>query len=379
MKTKYAIIAVFIFAAFFSFNCSDDKKEEKKNPVTPPVEEETLNIITDKTSITLNGTPEQILLLIYKDGEGDLTWTLDSKPDWVAISKTSGQVSFFPDSVFIASNVTGLDYGDYTGAIKINSNGGLAELAVTLSHHNPAINIDLSLLNFDRYFYEDKLVINNSGGNELLWEVESLPEWITLSEYSGRVTFRPAEINVRVDFNKVDYGDYTEDLKIISNGGSHEVVIYLAYHRMLEVFPGVGAARVGIGDSYDFIKKIYGKYEGNSYVELPDKRLKHTIYYYSEGLEFDFVTNSPVLFGTGDNIFIRLLPPYDGLTEQNIGIGSTVDEVIATYGEPDSENTNDRLLIYNTGIAFRYDDTRTDVNGMHIFPVETEEELIVSE
>ncbi len=373
MKTKYTILAVFSIAALMSFNCSGDKNKKTNNPVIPPVDEETLNIITDKNSITLIGIPEQVQLLIFKDGKGDLTWTLDSKPDWVVTSKSSGQVSIFPDTVYITSKVDGLEYGDYTGTIKINSNGGLAEIDVSLSHHAPKIEISQTLFNFDRYYFEEKLVINNSGGNELLWQIESQPAWITVSDYSGRVTFRPNEIFVRVDFSRLDYGDYNEELKIVSNGGNHEVVIYVSYHRMLEVFPGEGAARVSLGDSYDFIKKIYGSYEGNSYVELPDKRLKHTIFYYSAGLEFDFVTNSPVLFGTGDNLYIRMNPPYDGLTEQNIGIGSSVNDVITTYGQPDNENTNDRLLFYNMGIAFKYDDTKTNVTGMHIFPLVTEE------
>ncbi|MBN2410130.1 hypothetical protein JXQ31_00465 [candidate division KSB1 bacterium] len=367
MKTKYSLMSFFVIAVLMSINCSDDKKKNN-NPVTPPVEEETLNIITDKTSISLLGVPDPIPLLIFKDGEGDLSWTLDSKPDWVEVSKTTGQVRFFPDTLKINSKIDGLEYGDYSGSIKINSNGGTAEISVTLAHHPPEIGIIQTLFNFDRYFYEEKLVITNTGGNELLWQIESQPEWITVSNSSGRITYNPNEIFVRVDFGKIDYGEYTEDLKITSNGGNHEIVIYLSYQRMLEVFPGVGAARISLGDSYDYIKKFYGTYEGNSYVELPDKRLKHTIYYYSVGLEFDFITNSPVLYGTGDNIYIRLLPPYDGLTEQSIGIGSTVDEVITTYGQPDNEDTDQHLLLYNTGIAFKYNNTKTEVTGMHIFP-----------
>ncbi len=367
MKIKYILVSVFVFAALLSVYCGKDEKN-KKNPVTPPVEEDTPKIIINKTSIFLVGIPDQVLLLIFKDGEGDLSWTLESKPGWVEVSKTSGQVNFFPDTVYINSKIDGLEYGDYSGSIKINSNGGAAEISVSLAHHAPEIGITQTLFNFDRFFYEEILVITNSGGNELLWQIESQPAWITVSETNGRVTDKPDEIVVRVDFGKIDYGDYNEDLKITSNGGNHEIVIYLSYHRMLEVFPGVGAARISLGDSYDYIKKIYGSYEGNSYVELPDKRLKHTIYYYSFGLEFDFVTNSPVLYGTGDNIYMRLAPPYDGLTEQNIGIGSTVDEVITAYGQPDDENTGEHLLLYNTGIAFKYNDTRTKVTGMHIFP-----------
>jgi len=260
MKTKYFIMTGFIIVALMSFNCSDDKKENNNNPVTPPVIEDTLNIIIDKTSISLLGVAEQVPLLIFKDGEGDLTWTLDSKPDWVEVSKTGGQVSFLPDTVYFNSKVDGLEYGDYTGIIKINSNGGTAEIDVSLSHHAPEIDIDMSLFNFDRYFYEEKLIIKNSGGNELLWQIESHPAWITVSHYNGSVTFNPGEVTIRVDFNQIDYGNYKEEFKVISNGGDHEVVIYLSYQRMVEVFPGVGAARVGLGDSYDFIKKIYGTY-----------------------------------------------------------------------------------------------------------------------
>mgnify|MGYP002066059457 CR=1 FL=1 len=43
----------------------------------------------------------------------------------------------------------------------------------------------------------------------------------------------------------------------------------------------------------------------------------------------------------------------NGLTEEEIGLGSTRDEVVAAYGEP--QQTEDGEAIYDIGIAFSYD------------------------
>jgi len=301
-----------------------------------------------------------------------LNWSITSKPEWVSLSKTSGTVEFWPDTVFISPIYEGLSYGTLNGNIVITSNGGTANIRVSLTNYPPQLLLAKTLLIFNRDFYEETLQIQNNGGNLLYWNIDNHPSWISISDSSGKSSnARPGEVTIRVKLHEIPYGDYEDTMYITTNAGNSEVVISLSYYRVVEIFPGTGGAKIELSQCYDIIKKMYGSYESSSYVELQDGRLKHTIYYNSRGFEFDFITNNVVLFGTGDNIYMRFSWPYDGLTEKNIGLDSPWNDVQTAYGEPDSIDTVKRLWIFNEGIGFEYNAAKTQIKKILIFlPIE---------
>ncbi len=358
----FSILTIALFSG-----CSEDNKD--KNKVTPPDTTNTIKMRVDTTAITLVGAPDPVRFLIRKEGFEKLNWSITSKPDWVELSKTSGSVEFWPDTLIISSVYDGLSNGIYNGMIEITSNGGTASIRVSLVNYPPELLLAKTLLIFNRDFYKETIQIQNKGGNLLYWKIENHPSWISVSDSSGiSRNDRPGEVNLRVNLRQMAYGDYEDTMYITSNAGNSQVVISVSYYRVVEIYPGSGGAKIGLGECYDNIKKLYGSYESSSYVELKDGRLKHTISYNSRGFEFDFITNNVVLFGTGDNVYMRFSWPYDGLTEKNIGLDSPWNDVQTAYGDPDSIDTAKRLWIYNEGIGFEYNDAKTQIKTIHIFP-----------
>ena len=119
---------------------------------------------------------------------------------------------------------------------------------------------------------------------------------------------------------------------------------------MIEVFPGESAADIRPGvDTYLKILSTYGQYDSRGY---NDKDYFHTIAYSWLGLRFDFYSEQLVLYNNTRCTEIIMEQPFDGLTEENIGLGSTRDEVIAAYGEP--QRTENGEAVYDIGIAFSY-------------------------
>ena len=59
---------------------------------------------------------------------------------------------------------------------------------------------------------------------------------------------------------------------------------------------------------------------------------------------------------------IDISAPYSGTTEDGIGIGSTMAQVKAAYGEPDAEDVFFGVTehTYNIGIVIEYDDQGND-------------------
>ena len=84
---------------------------------------------------------------------------------------------------------------------------------------------------------------------------------------------------------------------------------------------------------------------------------------------FKFKPSSVILQDVNANILycIDLFQPYDGLTESNIGIGNLYTDVIAAYGEPQETITEQKVIVYDSGIAFHFNNGMTVVTGMSIF------------
>lgn len=339
---KY-ISLLFITFLIFTITC-----ENESEPSTQPGDPA---LAVSPASLQLTGSPMFDVITIYNQGGGVVSWNITASPLWLTVEPTSGTVT--NDSVFVrlTTEFDALDYGDYQGNVTVQSNAGAADIVISLSYSPPELNLNTTLLNLDRHYSYGDLIIENVGGGGLEWKITDLPEWLEFDALSDIVYGRPQEVPFRVNFADVAYGEYDDTVRIESNGGTAEILVYLTYFREEEVYPGVGAANIALGDAYNRVKKIWGNPDRNWY-ERPEKTVFiHYFIYNDLGLLFSVQNSSPVLYGTGPVGYIKLIPPYDGLTvEKRIGIGSTLAELLAAYGDPTS--IDNKTYYYDIGIAF---------------------------
>ncbi|MDZ7371337.1 MAG: hypothetical protein ONB12_09220 [candidate division KSB1 bacterium] len=329
---KKSRIVILLFASGLWLTCSQSTEPKASPPQIAVVQE----------TIVLTGTPRYDALKIYNAGGGALTWTITEWPNWLTISSYSGSIAADTLSLRLTTDFTKLPaYGDYEGAIKITSNGGELTVTVKYTYRPPQLKIDTPSLNFDRHFRYTELVIQNAGGGELRWQITEFPEWLQVNAVSGSVYGRPENVPLRVRLKDLPYGSYQSRIRITSNAGEAEIVVFLTYEREVEVYPGVGMAGISLGDTYIMVQNKLGQPDRNWY-DRPEKTVFiHHFTYDEMGLHFAVKTNSMILFGSGKVGFIEVHAPYDGLTPEGIGIGSTAAELTAAYGEPTARVGNE--------------------------------------
>ncbi len=333
---------IFLLGFTLLFLACDNPTASKKD-VDP-------KLAVNAEEMILTGTPRYDILRIANAGGGVLKWSITEWPNWIKLSSFSGAVIDDTLSVRLTTDFSQLTYGEYVGVIKITSNGGDAEVTVRLSYSPPALKVETPTLNFDRHYLYTSLILSNAGGGELKWQIESLPEWLQGTQLSGSVFGRPEGVPLRARIKNLSYGSYEGQFRVTSNGGDATVKVYLNYEREVEIYPGVGAANISLGDSYTMVQNRLGTPDRNWY-DRPQKTVFIHHFTYDElGLHFAVKTNSMILFGSGKVGYIEVHEPYDGMTEEGLGIGSTAAEVIAFYGPP--SQTAGAQWIYNSGIIF---------------------------
>jgi len=354
-KKVLPLVSILFVSAILWNSC------EKKNPVTPA---SSPKITLLQNAYTLRGGESQVLLVILNSGNGTLEWNITRKPSWLSISKSSGSVRFAPDTAFLATDTNALQFGTYQDVLLIRSNGGDREVPLTLNHSKPQIKVWLPILTFSRTWLSNTLLVYNHGGNILDWNLASKPEWIELSRSNGRVADVPDSLTVEARIESLEYRNYTDKILIESNGGNAEIVVDLFFERETEIFPGVGAARIEIGNSYSLLLEVHGT-PLKAIMEQPSKdELRYYILYPGKGLTFEFLTDH-MLIGTDTCDRITMESPYSGITDRQIGVGSLLSQVVAAYGSPKIISTADSTYRYE-GISFQYSPDSSYVKKIHI-------------
>lgn len=301
-------------------------------------------------NLTLTGTSRYDIISLTNSGGSVLEWSIVAWPEWLGVSAYAGAVINDTLSLRLTTDFQKLVYGLYEGIIKITSNGGDATIAVKLNYTAPVLTIDIPTLNFDRHYLYAELLIQNSGGGELMWRIDALPGWLQVEVMSGSVFGRSERVPFRARLKNLPYGTFEDKVEISSNGGQSQVKVYLTFEREVEIYPGIGAANVNLGDSYTMVQNRLGKPDHNWY-DRPAKTLFiHHFTYDDIGVHLSVKTNSLILYGSGKVGYIEVHAPYDGMTPELIGIGSTADELTAAYGQPSQENSNQ--WYYDSGITY---------------------------
>jgi len=118
MKTKIILcLPAFLILLLSFISCSKESPPE-------------LRVNADSLTFTACARIEN--LIISNNGDGELSWEITDKPDWLETSKSSGIVTTGVDTVIITADIN-QTIGTYSGTININSNGGNKDVTISLT------------------------------------------------------------------------------------------------------------------------------------------------------------------------------------------------------------------------------------------------------
>jgi len=167
-------------------------------------------------SLSFGAAQTQKTVNIFNAGTGTLTWDVASSEPWMSVSPVSGTGD---GSVAVTIDRTGLADGPYSGFVQVTSNGGDADIPVSMVVDNsPQLGVSRTTLLFSPSATVRTFAITNLGGGTLDWQLSADKPWIGIDPPltgSGNAT-----VTVRIDLNQIP-GDQVETgiVTVSSNGG----------------------------------------------------------------------------------------------------------------------------------------------------------------
>ena len=211
---------------FIEFDHSDDTVWFSiASATSPPVLE------VDVTSLDFGETDTSKTFSITNSGGSTLVWSLYENEEWINVDATSGSLEAASETVTVEVDRSKvLTVGVFDSIITITSNGGSAEIEVTMTVvEHPVLDVSPSILNFGSGYVVKELFITNSGTGVLDWVIEAQEEWITVDQESGGTNEGKTDVvNIMSDRSAVTaLGTYNGELSITSDGGDVTVSVVM--------------------------------------------------------------------------------------------------------------------------------------------------------
>jgi len=186
-------------------------------------------------------------LQISNTGDGILLWDVVSMPEWLKVD----QGQFDPTSFMIAKGrIASLPLildskaalqNSLTGTLVLKTNDKshpLVEIAVTANLGTPQLTFYNDKIDFGSTQTSKRLDINNYGSGILVWSIEGLPDWLSVSPASGMFTsYQSADVVLTCDRSKMQPGFYSATINLKTNSPNKTLIPISVIVRV----PGINA------------------------------------------------------------------------------------------------------------------------------------------
>lgn len=166
-------IFIFLSATVALFSCSDDFVNEK------------LTISGVATSAIIISPEWEADDYQFKcEGVKEADFTIISKPEWLIVDSNSGKIT---DSIATIHGSVNADprfsnIGFYVDQMIVNiSNKQYAVPVYYITEGDPSVQVDRQLT-INAADYSSSLQVSNTGEGILLWDIVSMPQWLTVNE-----------------------------------------------------------------------------------------------------------------------------------------------------------------------------------------------------
>jgi PKD repeat protein len=175
-------------------------------------------------------------------------------------------------------------------------------------------------------------------------------------------------------------GTYTILLTATGYGGSSSVSKALVVTVPVNIFPGKGAGGFSLAETWaSVLAKLksrnlsYTQYGPILLQDASGAVIIHPVEVPALGMWMYFLSlKGSFTFDSADVVFLLSVEsPYQGLTPERVGLGSSLDDLRSAYGSPEQHDTKNRYYRYpSLGINFRYA-TDNSVNLIALFTKST--------
>ena len=165
---------------------------------------------------------------------GTVTFSVEAFSDegWLSTVQTGGTISSSSGSsqkIDVKVNRSGLAYKmGYPGHITIDGgSGGIERVDVAMDYIDPflpSLDIPSQNIDFGTTDFQKTIIIQNTGGGLLEWDVSNSKDWLTVSPSSGSIQGGASEVlTLNVNRYNVSEGAHPDKLIFNSNGGEGEI------------------------------------------------------------------------------------------------------------------------------------------------------------
>jgi hypothetical protein len=179
-------------------------------------------------------------LTLANAGGGTLAWQIQSKPDWLAVTPSSGRITSESRIVHLEAGLSGLAPGNHTGTLAIKSNGGTRGIAVTaVVAPAPILEITPATLDFGGSATTRTFTITNAGAGALTWSIlPPLSNWLSVSPSSGS-TSSGAVATVTVTLDRTGLAPGTQVGPILIHLGSNAGAQVITVQAVVQAFMAI--------------------------------------------------------------------------------------------------------------------------------------------
>lgn len=172
--------------------------------------------------ISLSSANPTAKLYVTTTPQGTLDWQITTKPDWVTVTPTSGQVKRQPVEVTVTADFSQREPGVVTDFIDIVSPGGAMRVGILATvSPNPTASLSVPSLQFAAGVDSVKVTLSNSGKGLLQWSTSGLPSWLTVAPASGTLSSgQSVQLTARVARAPLPGGTTTGSFTLQSNSTS---------------------------------------------------------------------------------------------------------------------------------------------------------------
>lgn len=231
------------------------------NGENPPVESQII-ISPDEIMINDNETGK---LFLSVQPTSEFQWNIASQPSWINISPSSGTINDKILELELTPNAAGLSQGKHFGEIEIITNGaGKAKTNIQLCvDPHPLANVDPTAISYLVGESEKTITVTNVGTGFLNWEIQSLPNWISLNISSGLLDEgQSVEILATGQRNGLPVGTQTGQAVLVSNSEDGDINLDFSIEVQSTAIMATSPSALDFG-YFEDNKSFFIKNEGN--------------------------------------------------------------------------------------------------------------------
>ncbi len=217
-----------------NFSATSDEPKISAIEILPAPTDPVLSVSQDSLCF---GSADSVLTFSVKNaGAGTLNWALNENYQCGWIKSISPKTGNLNANASQAVTVT-IDRGDnsrgnYSGAFKIDSNGGSRQIQLTMNVAGPpTLSVSGHTVDFGSNKNSKSLMLSNTGGGSLDWNISNSAKvkWISgITPSQGTLAASLSQqIQIQVNRNDLAEGNHAGHLKITSNGGNDSLLVKL--------------------------------------------------------------------------------------------------------------------------------------------------------